>query len=148
MNNKSIKNTSHPLLYGIKNFFSRLLQTPDSYSIKYYKKSKRLRRNWQEPNYLQNNLLTPEIKQTAPDIWGRLFSRNYCGKYAAKKGEKALLTRQGNIFYFVLNCTNMKKTTAQQFFSGLAKFVSETFENLFVSESSREFRRLKNFVAS
>jgi hypothetical protein len=77
-----------------------------------------------------------------------LFVRNYCGKYAVKKGEKALLTKQGNIIYFVLNSTIMKNTTALQFFSGLAKFVSEAFENLFVSESAREFRRLKNFVAS
>jgi len=52
MNRKTIKKASHPVLQGIKVFFNRLLQPSDSYTIKYYKKSKRFRRNWQEPNYL------------------------------------------------------------------------------------------------
>jgi hypothetical protein len=44
----------------------------------------------------------------------------------------------------------MENTTTQQnlSFASLLKYLSATFENLFVSESTREFRRWKNFIAS
>ncbi len=39
----------NPLLYLIRNMISKLKQNPDVYPIRYYKKSKRFRRNWQAP---------------------------------------------------------------------------------------------------
>lgn len=50
MNHDYNNNTAaNPLLQSIKNFFSRLRQNPEVYPIRYYKKSKRFRRNWQAP---------------------------------------------------------------------------------------------------
>jgi hypothetical protein len=41
------------------------------------------------------------------------------------------------------------KTTQQSFsFSGILKQLSAAFESLFVSESAKDFRRWKNFLAS
>ncbi|MBK7433001.1 MAG: hypothetical protein IPI66_03270 [Chitinophagaceae bacterium] len=42
-------NPSVPDLFrSIRNFFGKLRQNPDIYPIRYYKKGRRFRRNWQE----------------------------------------------------------------------------------------------------
>ena len=45
MANNGIKNNNTPMLQVVKNFINKLVQSPDLYPIKYYKKGKRLGRN-------------------------------------------------------------------------------------------------------
>jgi hypothetical protein len=46
--------TSHSPGYAlvsvVKNLLGKLRQNPDIYPIRYYKKNRRFRRNWQEPS--------------------------------------------------------------------------------------------------
>lgn len=39
-------NHTHPIVQIVKNFFNKLIQNPEVYPIKYYKKNHRNRRNW------------------------------------------------------------------------------------------------------
>lgn len=48
MNSRTIKHQSHPVVQEFRNFFRRLFQSPDTYTIRYYKKNKKFRRHWQE----------------------------------------------------------------------------------------------------
>lgn len=48
MHNKPAKPIAHPVIMEIKTFFTRLFQSPDTYTIKYYKKSKRYGRQRHE----------------------------------------------------------------------------------------------------
>jgi len=48
MKSDTRKNTSPTLYRAFLNFIDRLRQNPDVYPIKYYKKSRRFKRNWQE----------------------------------------------------------------------------------------------------
>lgn len=43
------KSATHPIIQIVKNFIGKLRQNPDVYPIRYYKKSRRFRRNWQGP---------------------------------------------------------------------------------------------------
>ena len=55
----------NPVIRVVKNFISKLRQSPDIYPIRYYKKSRRFRRNWQGPivkqTYPLRNLQNPKI---------------------------------------------------------------------------------------
>ena len=42
-------NQTHPVVQLVKNFISKLMQNPDVYPIKYYKKNHRYKRNWKSP---------------------------------------------------------------------------------------------------
>jgi hypothetical protein len=42
-------NHTHPVVQVVKNFISKLMQNPEIYPIKYYKKNQRHRRNWKAP---------------------------------------------------------------------------------------------------
>ena len=42
-------NHTHPIVQVMKNFFNKLMQNPEIYPIKYYKKNQRHRRNWKTP---------------------------------------------------------------------------------------------------
>ena len=46
MAKKPIAGHTHPVIYVIKSWISKLRQNPDVYPIRYYKKGKRFRRNW------------------------------------------------------------------------------------------------------
>lgn len=48
-NPNSQKSATHPIIQVVKNFIGKLRQNPDVYPIRYYKKSRRFRRNWQGP---------------------------------------------------------------------------------------------------
>ena len=43
------KPATHTIIQVVKNFIGKLRQNPDVYPIRYYKKSRRFRRNWQGP---------------------------------------------------------------------------------------------------
>ena len=45
MANAGIKNNNFPMAQVVKNFINKLVQSPDLYPIKYYKKGKRLGKN-------------------------------------------------------------------------------------------------------
>ncbi len=45
MANAGIKNNNFPMVQVVKNFINKLVQSPDLYPIKYYKKGKRLGKN-------------------------------------------------------------------------------------------------------
>lgn len=42
-------NHSHPIVQMIKSFLHKLVQNPEVYPIKYYKKNHRNRRSWKTP---------------------------------------------------------------------------------------------------
>ena len=46
---KSVRSNSSPnvMMQAVKNFISKLRQNPDIYPIRYYKKTRRIRKNWQ-----------------------------------------------------------------------------------------------------
>jgi len=41
--------STHIVVQAVKNFISKLRQSPDIYPIRYYKKSRRFRRHWHGP---------------------------------------------------------------------------------------------------
>lgn len=43
---KSQHNQTHPVVYAVKVFIEKLLQHPEVYPIKYYKKGSRYRKSW------------------------------------------------------------------------------------------------------
>ncbi len=49
MPNTKSQTNRNPVIQVIRNFVDRLRQHPDIYPIKYYKKGKQFRRNWQSP---------------------------------------------------------------------------------------------------
>ena len=42
-------NHTHPIVQMLKSFINKLVQNPEIYPIKYYKKNHRHRRNWKSP---------------------------------------------------------------------------------------------------
>ncbi len=49
MNTAKTQPTANIFLQVVKNFIGKLRQSPDVYPIKYYKKGRHYRRNWQSP---------------------------------------------------------------------------------------------------
>jgi hypothetical protein len=72
-----------------------------------------------------------------------------CGKYGAKKSAKSLLHTIHINFTFTSNSNIMTNNTVNhQLFAYLAKSISAFCGSFFVSNSTKEFNRLKNFIAS
>ena len=61
----------NPFVRVVRNFIGKLRQSPDIYPIRYYKKSRRFRRNWQGPivkqTYPLRNLQNPKISNNPLD---------------------------------------------------------------------------------
>ncbi|MBS1733600.1 MAG: hypothetical protein JST02_09915 [Bacteroidetes bacterium] len=47
--NMTKANHTHPIVQMIKSFLNKLVQNPEVYPIKYYKKNQRHRRSWKTP---------------------------------------------------------------------------------------------------
>jgi hypothetical protein len=45
MNDSSQNTSQHPVIFVVKNFLNKLLQNPEVYPIRYYKKANRLKRS-------------------------------------------------------------------------------------------------------
>lgn len=46
MNSKNMRSPINPVLYAFRKLLGKLLQHPEIYPTKYYKKGNRYRRNW------------------------------------------------------------------------------------------------------
>ncbi len=72
-----------------------------------------------------------------------------CGKYLPGKKGKSTRNKAGCRFYFCPEKPHtMSNNTQGNFFTRLAEQISDLIGSLFVSGSSRDFQRLKNFIAS